>query len=187
MGHKVTAIDCSGEMLNEARGNFDFAGVDVETHKMDSHKLGFADNSFDLIIMRNVVWTLYNPQAAYREYYRVLKPGGRILVFDANWGLAYTDETIQQKNAENARRYYSQTNKAPLKSNTVDDKYGHKMFLSDKFRPDWDISEMASIGFSVSCERDVTQTLWNEQRKALYNATPLFMVCGEKPLKEAGY
>ena len=47
---------------------------------MDSHQLSFDDNTFDLLINRNVTWTLYDPEQAYKEWYRVLKPGGRLLI-----------------------------------------------------------------------------------------------------------
>ncbi|MEW9080452.1 hypothetical protein [Terrisporobacter glycolicus] len=34
---------------------------DCEFYIMDSHILEFEDNYFDLIVSRNVTWTLYNP------------------------------------------------------------------------------------------------------------------------------
>jgi ubiquinone/menaquinone biosynthesis C-methylase UbiE len=85
-GNRVTGIDCSGEMLKEARKNADASGVNPLLLKMDSHILGFPDNSFDLVVSRDVTWTLYDPVKAYKEWKRVLRPGGRILIFDANYG-----------------------------------------------------------------------------------------------------
>lgn len=50
MGHKVTAIDCTDNMLATAQRNVEMAGFSAEFLKMDSHELSFADNSFDLIL-----------------------------------------------------------------------------------------------------------------------------------------
>ena len=67
-GHKLTGIDCKKNCKN----------TNSEFYVMDSHKLDFSDNSFDIIVCRNVTWTLYNPKKAYKEWTRVLKPGGKI-------------------------------------------------------------------------------------------------------------
>lgn len=74
-GHLVTAIDCTDNMLEEARAHSSREGVNVTFRKMDSHKLDFAAESFDLIVCRNVTWSLTDPQSAYKEWGRVLKPG----------------------------------------------------------------------------------------------------------------
>ena len=42
---------------------------------MDSQALAFADDSFDLLLCRNATWLLPDPERAYREWYRVLRPG----------------------------------------------------------------------------------------------------------------
>ena len=47
--------------------------------------LRFADNTFDMIVSRNVTWNLEHPDRAYYEWMRVLKPGGVLLNFDASW------------------------------------------------------------------------------------------------------
>ena len=51
--------------------------------------LPFDDNSFDCIISRNVTWTLLDTKQSYQEWLRVLRPGGKILIFDANWKDVY--------------------------------------------------------------------------------------------------
>ncbi|MCL6499738.1 MAG: class I SAM-dependent methyltransferase, partial [Firmicutes bacterium] len=54
LGHRVTAIDCADNMLAEAGDNVRKAGFQVEFHKMDSHEPAFADETFDLLICRNL-------------------------------------------------------------------------------------------------------------------------------------
>lgn len=65
-------------------GFFAMPGFEAEFIKMDSHELTFADETFDLLLCRNLTWTLRDPQSAYNEWRRVLKTGGRLLIFDAN-------------------------------------------------------------------------------------------------------
>jgi ubiquinone/menaquinone biosynthesis C-methylase UbiE len=65
MGHRVTAIDCTDNMLAEAGQNTREAGFEMEFHKMDSHTLSFTDDTFDLLLCRNLTWSLRDPQGAY--------------------------------------------------------------------------------------------------------------------------
>ena len=47
MGHEVTAIDYTENMLTEARKNAEHYGVQVHFQQMDAQQLEFEDNSFD--------------------------------------------------------------------------------------------------------------------------------------------
>lgn len=38
-----------------------------------------------MVVSRNLVWTLPSPETAVREWRRVLKPGGRIIISDGFW------------------------------------------------------------------------------------------------------
>ena len=48
---------------------------------MDAENLRFADESFDVVISRNLTWTLPDVKSAYREWVRVLKKGGHTFEF----------------------------------------------------------------------------------------------------------
>lgn len=176
-GHTMTAVDCSAHMLDEAQRNARIAGVAPDFYKMDSHKLSFQDNSFDLIVCRNVTWTLYDPIKAYREWKRVLRPGGRMMVFDANWGLQAYDEEIRRKNEENADKYRKMFKKEPHPTKW----FYEEMFLSDKVRPDWDMNALREIGIIPCCERNVNSQLWPFDYQVQFEATPMFMIVGVKP------
>ena len=43
------------------------------------------EQSYDVILSRDAVWTLYDPEKAFRRWKAVLKPGGRIIYFDGDY------------------------------------------------------------------------------------------------------
>jgi SAM-dependent methyltransferase len=181
-GNRVTGIDYSGEMLKEARANADAEGVNPLFLKMDTHAMGFPDNSFDFVVSRDVTWTLYDPVKAYKEWKRVLRPGGRILVFDANYGRYCFDTEIAAQKERDECLYRERYGELPG-TGTAKPEYIDKMFLSDKLRPAWDISTLLLLGMDVNTETDVGQKLYTEQNKLLNSTTPLFMVAAEKRLE----
>jgi SAM-dependent methyltransferase len=56
----------------------------IETHNADLAKLPLADASVDLIMSRSVFEHLADPESVYREFARVLKPGGAVVFLTAN-------------------------------------------------------------------------------------------------------
>ena len=74
--HRVTGIDLTPEMIEAARSLAAAERSNAEFMVMDAEALDFADASFDAVISRNVMWNLPHPETAYREWLRVLKPGG---------------------------------------------------------------------------------------------------------------
>lgn len=86
LGHIVTGIDLSPLMIASARHLTQQHGVEALFFCMNAQTLDFDDQSFDLILTRNLTWTLPDLPAAYREWHRVLRSGGRLLNFDADYG-----------------------------------------------------------------------------------------------------
>lgn len=84
LGHDVTGVDVTEEMLEQARRNAENAGVICEFKQMNANDLDYPDDTFDLIVNRSVTWTLPDLFECYREWRRVLAPNGRIVVFDSN-------------------------------------------------------------------------------------------------------
>ncbi len=85
-GHSVTGIDLCDSMIAAAKQLRTQLQLEAEFLTADAEALPFADNSFDLLITRNLTWTLPNLQQAYAEWFRVLKPQGILLNFDADFG-----------------------------------------------------------------------------------------------------
>lgn len=85
LGHDVTGMDLSEEMLRNARENAARFDLPVEFKQGDAENLPFEDKSFDAVVNRHVLWTLPNPGKAIAEWRRVLKPGGKVVIVDGNW------------------------------------------------------------------------------------------------------
>ena len=66
-GYDVTAVDCTDAMLRKAKKNAENYGVNIDFKYSNADELPFDDNTFDLIISRNVVWNLENPNKALKE------------------------------------------------------------------------------------------------------------------------
>ena len=85
MGHRVTGVDFSEAMLENAIRNNTALGLDVDFKKGDAENLPFANGTFDAVVNRFVLWTVPDPKKAIREWKRVLKPGGKLVIIDGNW------------------------------------------------------------------------------------------------------
>ncbi|MFZ5648918.1 MAG: class I SAM-dependent methyltransferase [Bacillota bacterium] len=79
MGHRVTGIDWSDNMLAQARAGADKANLVVSFVEGDAEGLPFSDGEFDAVVARHLLWTLTDPERALSEWARVIKPGGRML------------------------------------------------------------------------------------------------------------
>ncbi|MDX6639795.1 MAG: hypothetical protein QOF12_806 [Solirubrobacteraceae bacterium] len=73
---RATCTDISPGMLRTLAGNAQRLGLDVTTTPADAEGLPFADESFDLVLGHAVLHHIPNLQAAFREFHRVLRPGG---------------------------------------------------------------------------------------------------------------
>ncbi|KIA80015.1 phosphatidylethanolamine N-methyltransferase [Chromobacterium amazonense] len=78
----VTAIDIAPAMLQQLKERAERLGMAVRALEMDGQRLDFPDASFDAVALHLVLAVIPDPQACIREVERVLKPGGRVAVFD---------------------------------------------------------------------------------------------------------
>ncbi|WDP93326.1 MAG: class I SAM-dependent methyltransferase [Desulfobacter sp.] len=84
-GFDVTGIDLSPNMIETAKEKGQELGLSVDFRTGDAEALPFEANTFDVVVSRNLVWTLPSPETAIQEWHRVLKPGGRIIISDGFW------------------------------------------------------------------------------------------------------
>ena len=81
----VTGVDASEAMLAVARQRSSTIGVDVDFRVGDALALDAADGAFDALRSERMLQWLPDPDAAFAEMVRVVRPGGRLVVTDADW------------------------------------------------------------------------------------------------------
>jgi demethylmenaquinone methyltransferase/2-methoxy-6-polyprenyl-1,4-benzoquinol methylase len=75
-GATVVAVDFSPGMIEEGRKR----NPKIEFVQADAEKLPFGDDEFDVVTISFGLRNVAKPKAALAEMYRVLKPGGRLLI-----------------------------------------------------------------------------------------------------------
>lgn len=186
-GYRVTAVDYTQEMLDTAKKNAGELCGNISFYKMDAQNLEFEDNVFDVVISRNLTWNLKDPERAYREWHRVLKPGGRLLNFDANWYGYLYDEEKRQSYEEDRKSVESENLDDHYLCTDIDrmEKIALQMPLSAIDRPSWDRKLLKESGFaSVAVDTGVWQRVWSQEEKLNYHSTPMFMISAVKEAKD---
>ncbi|MBJ6361374.1 class I SAM-dependent methyltransferase [Paenibacillus sp. GCM10012307] len=178
MGHRVTAIDSSPEMIAKARHNADKYGCDINIVEADMMEYRRSD-PFDLVISRNVTWFLANPAGAYKGWYEMLKPDGEVHIFDANWNLHLTDPKeallYQQAHQEAVDKGY-----IPYREE-AEIAEGNELYvtlpLSYVKRPSWDVEMLTAIGFNrVEVRSGFDQPFYSTGEQILNRHRPMFAI-----------
>lgn len=183
MNYSVTAIDKCEEMLKQARKNATAAGKTIKFLKAEAHAVNLPNESLDLIVSRNVTWLLPNPLEVYQEWYRLLKPTGKVLVFDANWHLHLSDPELQLEHDKYLRLamekgYKHNTSPEQQKEN---EEIARKLPLTYEKRPLWDKQAFRHCGFQqVEIQENISPLVHDELEQLLYTPTPMFAICAIK-------
>lgn len=91
-GH-VHAIDINPDFVEHARQLVREHGLGgrVTVHRVDGGELPLAPSSADRVLAINVMVYVDDPAATYREFRRILKPGGIAHAVDSDWDLAFAE------------------------------------------------------------------------------------------------
>lgn len=186
-GHDAIGVDCTPEMLDVARANADAEGVNPEFKLMNANKIDFEDNTFDLIVNRNVTWTIPDMYDCYKEWRRVLAPGGKIIVFDANW---YANHFDPEKNRIMREGIKEEIRKGgPLSHHSdfhVRDPYWEERPMIGTPRPEWDKNMLHKLKYwNIRTFEDIFKgTPMEKDVSKSSSITPMFMIIAEKPYPE---
>lgn len=109
-GCQITGIDISAEMLKIAREKARQNPVLVMEFKvMDFNQLDFDDESFDAAFSMTAFEFAQDPAHGYGEMFRVLKPGGQLLIGvigkDGDWGQYYLKKA--QSNPDSVFNFFN--------------------------------------------------------------------------------
>lgn len=183
MACKVDAVDSSDGMLKQAYENNRRAHTvqNVAFHNADIAKLPFADDTFDVVVLRNVTWLMTDPRSAYEEWQRVLVPGGKLMVFDANWYHYLVNPVVDAQRLLNEAAVDFE--RVEVNGYASDDQETRceeiALALPSTYlaRPGWDVEALGQLGFAhISLNEDVWQTVWTEEEQSFYGASPLFLI-----------
>jgi ubiquinone/menaquinone biosynthesis C-methylase UbiE len=81
-GVKGVGVDLSEAMLAQANKKLPIAGREIELRVGDAQALPLDDKAFDVVILNLILSVVPDPARCMSEAIRVLRPGGRIVVFD---------------------------------------------------------------------------------------------------------
>ncbi|GAA2310087.1 class I SAM-dependent methyltransferase [Streptomyces kunmingensis] len=83
-GHRVTGVDFAPNMVERAR--IKLANHDAEFLVGDAASPPVPAASYDVVLVRHVLWALPEPAAALRHWVTLLRPGGRLVLVEGVWG-----------------------------------------------------------------------------------------------------
>jgi ubiquinone/menaquinone biosynthesis C-methylase UbiE len=148
LGHQVTGIDLAKNMLSEARTKAVARNLEITFVSGDAEELPFDDSTFDVVVNRNLVWTLPHPEQALAEWKRVLCPGGKLVVIDGDWkvttslyrkGIIWLNSLLGKNRPPSLDVY--------KKHKIVD-----ALPLQHQSRPDTDLKMLHALGFSTEAK-----------------------------------
>jgi ubiquinone/menaquinone biosynthesis C-methylase UbiE len=179
LGHDVSAIDYTENMLKQAKRNAEAENVTIDFRRMDAQQLTFADNSFDYIVSRNLTWNLEYPEQAYNEWLRVLGSGGRIFNYDGNYYLYHFNPLYRQYVDSDAFVDPHKTEHLQGVDTNVMEDVARRLPLSKIERPSWDLEFFVQAGVSrITCEMERPSFIGldGQVHKVIKN----FSICVEK-------
>lgn len=175
MGYDVTGIDLTAKMIDEAKKSAQVLSSDARFLVMDAEAPDFPEESFDVILTRNLTWTLPHPRKAYKAWKQLLRHGGILLNFDADYGKEKVNLTNENLPAHHAHQKMSQSMKDEC------ERIKEQLRINGADRPDWDIKTLKQLGYrDISADTSVSKRIYLEQDE-FYNPAPMFALCAKRP------
>jgi ubiquinone/menaquinone biosynthesis C-methylase UbiE len=110
-GVRLTAVDLSPQMLAQARSRAAEVGLDARLLEGNAHALPFPDESFDSVVCTLSLCAIPDDRAAIGEMWRVLRPGGDLLLLDhiasSWWPLWAMQRVVEWFTIRSANEHYT--------------------------------------------------------------------------------
>lgn len=147
--------------------------ADCRFQVMDAENPMFADETFDVVISRNLTWTLPNAEHAYGEWMRVLKTGGVLLNFDANYG---KEDVADTKGLPEAHAHFKVGNEMLEECERIK----LQLPISRKNRPAYDVAVLCeNTAGEIRIDTSLGKRIYLEKDE-FYNPAPMFSICAVK-------
>ena len=80
--NSISAIDITKSMVDQTTRRANELGLEVDAKVMDGQNLEFDNDAFDAVILHLILAVIPDPNRCFNGAVRVLKPGGKLVVFD---------------------------------------------------------------------------------------------------------
>ena len=179
LGHAATGIDLTTEMIDRARLASQELGIPATFEVRDAESTGFEPGSFDVIVTRNLTWTLPHLADAYQHWYGLLTDGGVLINLDGD----YThDERFDRQDlpAEHAHK-----NIDP--GLMYEHEHIKEHLAKDQLpRPEWDLQLLEEAGFvDVELDPTLSDRLYRDV-DVFFNPSPMFKIVAKKDVARRG-
>lgn len=182
LGYQVTAVDYTSTMLEAAKQNAGPLEEKIIFRQMNAEALTFPDDSFDVLVTRNLTWNLHCPEKAYAQWVRVLKPGGVLLNFDANWYRYLQDAEARTGHLWDRENILASGVGDETAGTDVDamEAIALQAPLSAVHRPQWDLSLLRQLGTEAHADPEIWKRVWTREERINNASTPMFLVEAKK-------
>ncbi|WP_320197639.1 class I SAM-dependent methyltransferase [Agrobacterium sp. rho-13.3] len=191
LGYRVTGLDWAEPMLERAKAKAKSRNRTISFRMGDAENTMEPNAAYDVIINRHLVWTLVDPKAAFAEWLRVLKPGGRLLIVDGDFvNVSFAEKLLKGLANWLQKRGFLKpdTVHMPADLSGVHNSILSRVYFSQGARADAVAELLRTTGFEqivVDTDlRDIHKTQaknWNVVKAAARGVQHRYAICAVKP------
>lgn len=147
MGFHVTGVDASPKMIEQARANAAENGLSAHFILSDAIHPKLSEH-YDLIVTRNLVWNLTDPATAYKNWSKLLKQNGLMLIFDGNHYYYLTEPKYRfPEGPQSSHKHIGQVDPSVM------EKIATELPMTKHLRPQYDETLLQANGLVVVAEQ----------------------------------
>lgn len=173
-GHDAVGIDLTQEMIEGAKQTAAILGLNARFYVMDAEDPKFEDESFDVILTRNLTWALPHMDRAYQRWFHLLAPGGIMINFDADYCNRAEEGVDEELPPEHAHNRISKDMMVENEAITME------LAAYQQPRPQWDVQLLTEAGFEKILVDNAVYKRVYKTIDEFYNPAPVFAVIAYK-------